>query len=154
MALKITTQIGTDKGITSEAYVRIADYQVNKYGSANFRLELFQSKEDSVPSMTNGVPMPFMPQARNQQIGESLFVALDKEVEKTRTIQKNVEVEVEATDEVPAHKTWVMQDVEETYTIIVPDLTPLEGVDIFEFAYGKLKTKLEGLFGADSVVDC
>ena len=46
MALKITTQIGTDKGITSEAYVRIADYQISKYGSANFRIELFQSEED------------------------------------------------------------------------------------------------------------
>ena len=151
MGLKITTQIGTDKGITSEAYVRIADYQVNKYGSANFRLELFQSQDDSVASSG---PMPYMPQAKNQQIGDSLNVPLTKEVEKTRTAQRSVEVDVEATDDVPAHKTWVMQDVEETYTAVVPDLTPLEGVDIFEFAYGKLKTKLQGLFGADSVVDC
>ena len=79
MALKITTQIGTDKGITSEAYVRIADYQISKYGSANFRIELFQSQEDatpptSYPGMGGGV-------ARNQQIGESLYVALTKQVE-------------------------------------------------------------------------
>lgn len=154
MGLKITTQIGTDKGITSEAYVRIADYQVNKYGSANFRLELFQSQEDSAQPSTSPSPMPFMPQARNQQIGDFLSVPLTKEVEQTRTIQRNVEVDVEATDDVPAHRTWVMQDIEETYTITVPDLTPLEGIDIFEFAYGKLKTKLEGLFGANSVVDC
>jgi hypothetical protein len=151
MALKITTQIGTDKGITSEAYVRIADYQVNKYGSANFRLELFQSQDDSVASSG---PMPYTPQAKNQQIGDSLSVPLTKEVEKTRTAQRSVEVDVEATDDVPAHKTWVMQDVEETYNAVVPDLTPLEGVDIFEFAYGKLKTKLQGLFGAESVIDC
>jgi hypothetical protein len=151
MALKITTQIGTDKGITSEAYLRIADYQVSKHGSANFRLELFQSQANSVPSFT---PSIFSGQARNQEIGEYLSVTLTKEVEKTRTIQKNVEVEVEATEEVPAHKVWVMQDVEETYTTIVPDLTPLEEIDIFEFAYGKLKAKLEGLFGAENVVDC
>jgi len=50
MALKITTQIGTDKGITSEAYVRIADYQISKYGSANFRIELFQSEADATPA--------------------------------------------------------------------------------------------------------
>jgi hypothetical protein len=154
MGLKITTQIGTDKGITSEAYVRIADYQVNKYGSANFRLELFQSQEDSTQPLTGPAPMPFMPQARNQQIGDFLSVPLIKEVEKTRTIKKNVEVDVEATDDAPAHKTWVMQDVEETYTTTVPDLTPLEGIDIFEFAYGKLKDKLEVLFGENSIVDC
>lgn len=151
MALKITAQIGTDKGITSEAYVRIADYQVSKHGSANFRLELFQSQADSAPSST---PSPFGSQARNQQIGEFMSIALTKEVEKTRTVQRNVEVDVEATDEVPAHKTWVMQDVVETYTATVPDLSSLEDIDIFEFAYGKLKMKLEGIFGADSVVDC
>jgi hypothetical protein len=152
MALKITTQIGTDKGITSEAYVRIADYQISKYGSANFRLELFQSQIESVVS--NSGPLSYAPQAKNQQIGDSLSVPLTKEVEKTRTAQRSVEVDVEATEEVPAHKTWVMQDVEETYTTIVPDLTPLEEIDIFEFAYGKLKAKLEGLFGAENVVDC
>jgi hypothetical protein len=151
MALKITTQIGTDKGITSEAYLRIADYQVSKYGSANFRLELFQSQANSVSSSTSVL---FSGQARNQEIGEYLSVPLTKEVEKTRTAQRSVEVDVEATDDVPAHKTWVMQDVEETYTTIVPDLTPLEEIDIFEFAYGKLKAKLEGLFGAENVVDC
>jgi hypothetical protein len=150
MALKITTQIGTDKGITSDAYLRIADYQVNKYGSANFRLELFQSQADSESYTAS----PFGGQARNQEIGEFLSVPLIKEVENTRTVQRSVEVDVEATDEVPAHKTWVMQDVEETYTTNVPDLTPLEGIDIFEFAYGKLKDKLEGLFGAENVVDC
>ena len=78
MALKITTQIGTDKGITSEAYVRIADYQVSKYGSANFRLEIYQSQDDvatpgSATFPTNGG------QARNQQIGDNLFVALTKQ---------------------------------------------------------------------------
>jgi hypothetical protein len=151
MALKITTQIGTDKGITSEAYVRIADYQISKYGSANFRLELFQSQANSVPTSTFSL---FSGQARNQEIGEYLSVPLTKEVEKTREAQIRVEVDVEATDEVPAHKTWVMQDVEETYTDVVPDLTPLEEIDIFEFAYGKLKAKLEGLFGAENVVDC
>lgn len=151
MALKITTQIGTDKGITSEAYLRIADYQVSKYGSANFRLELFQSQSDSASSPTS---ILFSGQARNQEIGEYLSVPLTKEIEKTRTAQRNVEVDVEATDEAPAHKVLVMQDVEETYTITVPDLTPLEEIDIFEFAYGKLKAKLEGLFGAENVVDC
>ena len=51
MALKITTNIGTDRGITNEAYVRIADYNLSKnVGGANFRLEIFQSSEDASPS--------------------------------------------------------------------------------------------------------
>ena len=168
MALKITTQIGTDKGITSEAYVRIADYQISKYGSANFRIELFQSQEDatpagSYPNMGGGI-------ARNQQIGESLYVPMTKQVEETRTVQRMVPVQVEFEEEVPGPldeegnptSTTVTrtrietqeQDVEETITKTVPDLSPAEGVDVFEFGYGHLKTKLEGLFGADNVVDC
>jgi hypothetical protein len=168
MALKITAQIGTDKGITSEAYVRIADYQISKYGSATFRIELFQSEEDvtsstSYPTIGSG-------QARNQQIGESLYVALNKEVTETITVKRTVPVEVEFTEEVTgapdadgnSETTTVTrtriemqeQDVQETTTKIVPDLSSAEGVDIFAFGYGHLKTKLEGLFGADNVIDC
>jgi hypothetical protein len=160
MALKITTQIGTDKGITSEAYVRIADYQVSKYGSASFRIELFQTQADSVTN--NGMyPIPVgAGQARNQQVGDNLWVAMTKEVEATRTVQRSVEVDVpetlseDGTITTPAGSTWEMQDVEETYTSTVPDLTPLEDETIFEFGYAKLKDKLVGLFGAENVVDC
>lgn len=159
MALKITAQIGTDKGITSEAYVRIADYQVSKYGSASFRIELFQTQADSVTN--NGMyPMPIGGQARNQQVGDNLLVAMTKEVEATRTVQRSVEVVTEAVLDsegeviTPASSTWEMQDVEETYTATVPDLTPLEDETIFEFGYAKLKDKLVGLFGAENVVDC
>lgn len=162
MALKITTQIGTDKGITSEAYVRIADYQVSKSGSANFRIELFQSQADAAPAAGNMFSTPiYSSQARNQQIGEALWVPLTKEVEATRTVKKNVEVvtpatisEEDGTIVTPESRTWEMQDVEETYTTTVPDLSPLENGTIFAFAYGKLKTKLADLFGAENVVDC
>ena len=169
MALKITAQIGTDKGITSEAYVRIADYQISKYGSANFRIEVFQSQDDAAPAggtypgMGGGV-------ARNQQIGESLYVALTKQVEETITVKRMVPVQVEFEEEVagapdadgnPTTTTVTRtrtemqeQDVEETITKTVPDLSSAEGVDVFAFGYSHLKTKLEGLFGAANVVDC
>lgn len=160
MALKITTQIGTDKGITSEAYVRIADYQVSKYGSGNFRIELFQTQADSVVN-TGMYPTPMGGgQARNQQIGENLWVALTKEVEATRTVQRSVEVVTPAvlaedgTVVTPESSTWEMQDVEETYTTTAPDLSALEDGTIFAFAYGKLKEKLVTLFGTENVVDC
>jgi hypothetical protein len=169
MAIKITVPIGTDKGITSEAYVRIADYQISKYGSANFRIEVFQSQDDAAPAggtypgMGGGV-------ARNQQIGESLYVSLTQQVEETRTVQRMVPVQVEFEEEVagapdadgnPTSTTVTRtrtemqeQDVEETITKTVPDLSSAEGVDVFEFGYGHLKAKLEGLFGAANVVDC
>jgi hypothetical protein len=160
MAIKILVPIGTDKGITSEAYVRIADYQVSKYGSASFRIELFQAQADSVIDK-NISPSPMgYGMARNQEIGDSVWVAMTKEVEATRTVQRSVEV---VTEEVldgegevitSASSKWEMQDVEETYTSIVPDLTPLEDETIFEFGYAKLKDKLVGLFGAENVIDC
>lgn len=161
MGLKVTTAIGTDRGITNEAYIRIADYQISKFGSANFRIELFQSQADSASTSGNMYsPAAGGGQARNQQVGENLWVALTKEVEATRTVQRSVEVVKPAvlaedgTIETPESRTWEMQDVEETYTQTVPDLSPLEEGTIFAFAYGKLKTKLADLFGAENVVDC
>jgi len=167
MALKITSQIGTDRGITSEAYVRIADYQVSKYGSANFRIELYQSQDDVVfPGTYPGPNMSGTGPARNQQIGESLYVAMTKQVTETVTVRRMVPVEV--TEEVPGtpdadgNPTTVTttrtemqeQDVEETVTKTVPDMSGAEGVDIFAFGYGKLKAKLQDLFGEANVVDC
>jgi hypothetical protein len=157
MALKITTQIGTDKGITSEAYVRIADYQVSKYGSANFRIEVYQSQEDVT---TNTVGPVQYGSARNQQIGEGLWISLTKEVDATRTVNKPVTVtvpEVKAEDgtiTTPATVKWENQEVEETYKQTVTDLSALETGTIFEFGYSHLKEKLVGLFGAEHVIDC
>lgn len=168
MAIKITAQIGTDKGITSEAYVRIADYQISKYGSANFRLELFQSEEDVASPGTPGI-FPGMGGgiARNQQIGESLYVAMTKQVQEIITVKRMVLVETteevvvppttadgEPTTQTVTRNIMQEQDVEETITKTVPDLSSAEGIDVFEFGYAHLKTKLEGLFGADKVVDC
>jgi len=168
MALKITSQIGTDKGITSEAYVRIADYQISKYGSANFRIELFQSQDDAM-NVSGGFVGMSGGSARNQQIGENLYVALTAQVEETTSVARMVPVEVEFEEEVagvdeegnPTSTTITrtrveMQEqmVDQTYTKTVADLSSAEGVDVFAFGYGHLRTKLEGLFGADNVVDC
>ena len=170
MALKITSQIGTDKGITSEAYVRIADYQISKAGYANLRIEIFQSQAD-VPSSGANAPAPmggFL--ARNQQIGDSLWVPLTKQVSETITVKRMVPVQVTEEVQIPGpvdedgNSTTVTQtvtrtemqeqDVEETITKTVPDLSSVEDKDVFEFGYAKLKAKLIELFGADNVVDC
>lgn len=163
MALKITSQIGTDKGITSEAYVRISDYRISKYGNADFRIELYMSQDD-VPgssSFSNAGP------ARNQQIGENLYVPMTKEVSNTVTVKRMVPVQVERElptgsndeDGNPIIETRMVtenqeQDVEQTVINIVPDMSQAEDIDIFAFGYGKLKAKLQGLFGEANVVDC
>ena len=169
MALKITSQIGTDKGITSEAYVRIADYQISKSGSANFRIEIYQSQAD-VPVVGAAMPAPMGASARNQQIGDNLWVALTKEIDVTVTEKRMVPVQIQEEVQVPGpvdedgNPTTVTQtvtrtemqeqDVEVTYKRTVPDLSSAEDVDIFAFGYGKLKAKLVELFGAANVVDC
>ena len=168
MGLRITTQIGTDKGITSEAYIRISDYQISKSGWANLTLELFQSQDDvPVPGTPFG-PIPMF--SRNLQIGERLVVPLTKEVEEVVTEKQMVPVEVteEVTHPGPLDENGFAtivtttqtrvemreQDVQVTRTKAVLDLTSVEEANVFAFGYTKLKAKLNELFGADKVVDC
>jgi len=170
MALKITSQIGTDKGITSEAYVRINNYELSKYGSANFRIEVFQSEEDAT-GQSGLIPVSvYNTAARNQQIGENLNVQLTTQVQGTITVKRLMPVEVEYEEEVTepsdaegnttthtvtrTRTEMQEQDVEETITKTIPDLSSAEGVDIFAFGYSHLKAKLVDLFGEDNIVDC
>jgi hypothetical protein len=168
MALKITSQIGTDRGITSEAYVRIAEYQISKNGFANFRIELFQTQSDATNSYD--APIIYSNPARNQQIGESLHVPMTKQVTESITVTRRVPVEVEYEQEVagqpdadgnPTTTTVTRtrtemqeQEVEESITKTVPDLSGAEGKDVFAFGYGHLKAKLQDLFGEANVIDC
>lgn len=125
MAIKITSQIGTDKGITKEAYVRISEYQLSKYGSANFTIELYNSKEDADKVDLKQFNSYL---AKNSQIGDSLDVSLKKEVE----------VEIDG----------------KVIVQLVPDLSSAVGRDIFFFGYSHLKQKLIDIFGKSNVIDC
>ena len=160
MALKITKSIGTNRGISNEAYVRIADYQISKSGNANFRIQLYM---DEAAAKENGMMMGS--QAQNFEIGESLNVSLMKEVEETYTYTQTVQ---EQKDVVKTYTNEAGEEISETVKEMVPvekevtemrksmvvDLSPLQGVDIFAYAYGKLKEKLISLYGASKVVDC
>lgn len=143
MALKITTQIGTDKGITSEAYVRISNYQLSKQGFANFQIEIFQTEADATPT-TNVVPSMLVGQANNQQIGNNLSITLTKQVDKVVSFPVSG-VDVDGNP---------LPDRVDTITTFETDLSSAQGVDIFTFGYSHLKAKLVGLFGAENVVDC
>ena len=141
MALKITTQIGTDRGITNEAYIRISDYQISKpAASATFRIEIHQSQP------AEGESIGFGTSARNQQIGDALYVSFMKSVETTVTGTR-----------ITGYND-AQEPIEESYTetVLVPelDLSEAEATNIFAFGYAKLKVKLQDLFGAGNVIDC
>jgi hypothetical protein len=148
MAVKITNNIGTDLGITNEAYVRIADYNLSKTGGgANFRLEIFQSQEDIQASP--GATMNMGRTARNQQIGETLYVSfwktIETEVTKTRpTMGTSGESGSEPQ----------MEEYQETVITSEIDFSAAEATNIFAFGYSELKKKLKTLFGDSNVVDC
>jgi hypothetical protein len=169
MAIKITAALGTDRGITKEAYLRIADYQISKSGWASLRLELYQSEADAKHAGA-GIHGSMINQARNQQIGESLWVPLTKEIEEVVVEKQMVPVEVSVEVSRPGEpdadgnpttitttetRTEMQEkEVEVTYKKVVPDLSPVKEADVFVFGYSKLKEKMIELFGKDSVVDC
>jgi len=141
MALKITTQIGTDRGITSEAYIRISDYQISKpAASASFRIEIYQSQPDENENIGFGTS------ARNQQIGDALYVSLMSPVERTVT---STRITGYTEEQEPIEESFT-----ETITVQELDLSGAEATNIFAFGYAKLKLKLQELFGAGNVVDC
>jgi len=172
MALKITSEIGTDQGITNETYVRIVNYNINKTGTANFALQIFNS-EAQATAFSVGAPLAAVFQngiAKNVQIGDNFSFALTKEVTETIVVERAVPTEVEVTEEVivpgvdGAESTTetftktviqsVLTKVQEEKITTVPDLSSLAEIDIFTFAYSKLKEKLELAFGEGNVVDC
>jgi hypothetical protein len=47
MAIKVTTQIGTSGGITTEAYIRISTYLIDKSNNVfRFGIEIYNSEAD------------------------------------------------------------------------------------------------------------
>jgi hypothetical protein len=156
MGLKINAQIGTIDGITSEAYVRITNYSISKNGFADFRIEAFMKKEDSASQEPH---YPGMPNGRTTQcakIGTELRVSLMADIVKIIQIERPVLREITYTNgngETVTETKEVLEMVDETVNVSVADLSQLEDVSIFTFAYGKLKEKLKETFGGDKVVD-
>jgi len=153
MAIKITTQIGTDLGITSEAYLRIVNYNIQKGGYANFQTQLFLDAE-AATSGSNLYPGTGGGQvARNQQIGESLYVDLRTPSESI--VYRTVNMPSQSIGESGSITyTNVETTISESVTIMVPDFTEVEAASIFEFGYTKLKEKVAEVFGTGSYQDC
>jgi hypothetical protein len=155
MAIKITKEIGTDLGITSEAYLRITNYNVQKGGFANFSTQLYLSQEAAHSGSNNLYPGPAMggSVARNQQIGDNLNV--DLRVPSQSVIYRTVSMpsqSIGASGSITY--TNVETEVSESVTFMVPDFSEVEEASIFEFGYAKLKEKVAEVFGTGSYVDC
>ena len=162
MALKITTQIGTNRGLTSEAYVRIFRYEVSKLGFLNCWLQIYQNEADANQPAGE---TPIYKESVSFEIGSTCKIPLVDTL--TRTVTKTQLVEYQDTVKVPVYVDGVQTgvedkvvtrkrpaevDVEETYE--VPNLSLIEGQDIFVYSYAKLKEKLVSLYGAENIVDC
>ena len=162
MALKITTQIGTNRGLTSEAYVRIFRYEVSKLGFLNCWLQIYQNEADANQPAGE---TPIYKESVSFEIGSTCKIPLVDTL--TRTVTKTQLVEYQDTVKVPVYVDAVQTgvedkvvtrkrpaevDIEETYE--VPNLSLIEGQDIFVYSYAKLKEKLVSLYGAENIVDC
>ena len=122
MGLKIIIPIGTDKGITEEAYVRITHYALSKNGHVNLQLELFLNKAASQSTLP--LYSGFESIASNQMIEKYDITGAAVHTEET---------------------------YDEEVTSTVSDIASLESVNVFEFCYNSLKVRLEGVFGAGNI---
>lgn len=72
MAIKILQTITTDRGETSEAYVRICGYIISKYSNVVFMLELFNSQADAAGKTTAQEISEVI--ASNAEIGKTIYI--------------------------------------------------------------------------------
>jgi len=153
MAIKITKQIGTDLGITNEAYLRIVNYNIQKGGYANFQTQLFLNASDATGSQSYLYPGMGGQTARNQQIGDHLNV--DLRVPSESIVYRTITVPSQSVD-ASGSVTYVNveQQISESVTVMIPDFSQVEEANIFEFGYAKLKEKVAEVFGTGSYQDC
>jgi hypothetical protein len=72
MGLKIATEIETDKGVTSEAYVRICGYIVSKYSNVVLMLEVFNAQSDLEDKTTATEISEVI--AKCEAIGQTIYI--------------------------------------------------------------------------------
>jgi hypothetical protein len=151
MAIKILSQIGTDSGITSEAYVRIHEYNISKSGAVNLQLQIFLSENLKSP-------------VRNKLIGDSLVLDLSRDeiITETKKVSSTIG-DFSPTPPQNSEGLTVMpsqlpeleeKEIVSTSIIKIVDLSELESSNLFEFGYNKLRAYLISIFGIDNVLDC
>jgi hypothetical protein len=165
MALKITTQIGTDLGITKEAYIRITSYEISKYGQATFRYETFLNAAAAKGQEISPGMYHEGQRAQSQQISTQLMVPMMKKVMVTEKQLVTEERPVYADEPIPntdpqeynkvqvrTETFQVEKDVEVEREVPCLDEVVTEGFTTF--GYRHLREKLQAIFGKANVIDC
>ena len=58
MALRITTQLQTSKGVTSEAYLNIDDFRILKSGKSKSQVRWYQSQAEREANINDTIKVP------------------------------------------------------------------------------------------------
>jgi hypothetical protein len=161
MALIINTPIGTDRGLATNAYVRIQEYRILKTGECIFEIHIYKSKADAILADSDIATYATSNHLTcvSLEIGKELKVDLRREIIKTVTVQKEVPKTVQRLRTVGNRTYNVTENIIETElstyetTLKVPNWNQVENHNIFEFGYAKLKDKLSELYGAENIVD-
>jgi hypothetical protein len=165
MALIVNTPIGTDRGLTNNAYIRINEYRVLKTGECIFDIHIYKTKEDAIIADSNvgtyGKANHLT--CMSLEIGKTLNINLAREIVKEVTVPKDIPITATVQKTIgsgTSMKTYTVTEskVEQqmhTYetTLKVADWTTLEAHNIFEFGYAMLKDRLVELYGEENVVD-
>lgn len=171
MGLVINTQIGTDRGITDEGYIRIESFDMDRRkGDMIVRTKLFLSEAEASETATPkydelGAGMNEGDYAKNVNIPEYYRFPMTSSAMFTRSLDVNVDVSESYEQEVPSldgsgsevitkwRYTTELRPQIEYYTASVVDFSPITGSTIYEFAYPLIKYKLEQSFGEGNIVD-
>jgi hypothetical protein len=161
MALKITKQIGTNQGITNEAYVRIEQYNIDKAnGNLNINTSMYLNEETAVSASKteynswNAPVMMGMNTAQNVNYPMNYSFPLTSSVTTTEpTYTPSSSWSAPESGSMPEMTTvMITGSVEVTKYLI--DLSSIHDNNIFAVAYPLLKTQLEAIAGSGKVVDC
>jgi hypothetical protein len=170
MALKITTQIGTNQGITDEAYIRIEQYSVDKSnGNLNIQTSMYLNKDAAASGSKSeyGGWNPIMngAQAQNIHYPSNYSFPLTHSVitqvpvytpSQSMNTVLFTETSTDGTVTTGSRQEWKQyvvtgsQDVIKSYI----DLSAVVTGSVFEVAYPLLKEKLEAIAGVGNVVYC
>jgi len=172
MGLIINTQIGTNRGITDEGYVRIEKYEVDTYnGFLRVYPNLYLSSASAAEAKQDEWVRYSAVENRDdkecasvQLKNEYLFPLTSSEVRTryevvSQTVSSSVETMVPNPDgpgEVTSsHWEYDNQEVSQSieYTASVIDTSHITGSSIYEFAYPLLKAELAIEFGVGNILD-
>lgn len=134
MGLKINTEIGTNKGITNEGYVRIEKYDINKHvGTLNVDVGLYQNQ--SIAQSASLIEFPTSDIYIFEKYPNSSYLSQNIDVKSTYTFPLTASIQISG-----------------SYVDVI-DVSILQSQSVFEFAYPKLKTELESVFGHGNIED-